>query len=405
MANNGLSLRSLRGWHVRSIQASEAYKACIGPDGLVGGLDTAQACTSAALELLWSEKQGNGWDHPAWREVYVICQLCSALCRAAGEEPSSSEAMRSLDMALIMGAPYEVVEPFMEVVEPLARPLAEPEAEEEDKGGRLIPADFDRRGCLYALSEETAIPRVATGDIDEALFRKQYWKADQPVIITGAMQDWEALERWRDLKWWSTAHGHRSLPLEVGSSGDRDWHESVATMQDFVGEYLRPSNRDGPGCEVAYMAQHTLLDQIPSLRDAVVEPGLCCACSPNGVMMSNVWMGTCGTKTPLHFDSYDNILCQVAGFKYVRLYSKRETPHLYVDKGDGTFANQQAYTRKQANISQVDVSEPDLNRFPDFAGALFTDAILSPGEMLFIPSRYWHFVQSLTTAVSVNFWF
>mmetsp|Transcript_31262 Transcript_31262/g.74310 ORF Transcript_31262/g.74310 Transcript_31262/m.74310 type:complete len:80 (-) Transcript_31262:222-461(-) len=70
------------------------------------------------------------------------------------------------------------------------------------------------------------------------------------------------------------------------------------------------------------MAQHGLLDQIPSLRKDVEAPAYCTAASPEGVAVINAWIGTCGTKTPLHFDSYDNFLCQVAGFKYVRLYSQ-----------------------------------------------------------------------------------
>ena len=68
-------------------------------------------------------------------------------------------------------------------------------------------------------------------------------------------------------------------------------------------------------------------------------------------------------------------------------------------------SGQSTYTQKQNNISKVDVSAPDLEAFPDFAAADFSDALLRPGEMLFIPAKYWHYVESLTPAVSVNFWF
>ena len=33
------------------------------------------------------------------------------------------------------------------------------------------------------------------------------------------------------------------------------------------------------------------------------------------------------------------------------------------------------------------------------------EGVLAPGDMLFLPKSVWHYVRSLTTSVSVNFWF
>ena len=110
-------------------------------------------------------------------------------------------------------------------------------------------------------------------------------------------------------------------------------------------------------------------------------------------------LGTGGTVTPLHFDSYDNMLAQVVGHKYVRLYAAGESDKLYAlpAAGGGLGA--------QGNISAVEVEAVDAAAFPRFASAEYSELVLGPGEMLYIPARTWHYVRSLAPSFSVSFWF
>ena len=198
------------------------------------------------------------------------------------------------------------------------------------------------------------------------------------------------------------------IPVELGiMSCQSGLKEELLIFNDFINKYLAPSNEIGVWSfertkgehnrsKIAYLAQHQLFEQIPELsKDIDMAPTLCGITGPSNI---NVWIGTGGTRTPLHFDSYDNILVQIVGSKIVRLYGKEETSKLYVlKKGEHMYA-------KQGNMSAIDCENENFIQHPEAKDAKYTEVILSPGDCLFIPKFTWHYVRSLTTSSSINFW-
>ncbi|XP_023219801.1 hypoxia-inducible factor 1-alpha inhibitor-like isoform X1 [Centruroides sculpturatus] len=58
--------------------------------------------------------------------------------------------------------------------------------------------------------------------------------------------------------------------------------------------------------------------------------------------------------------------------------------------------------------SQVDFDNPDFEKFPRFHEIRGQDAIIGPGDVLYIPMYWWHHVESLLRTkytISVNFWY
>ena len=100
-----------------------------------------------------------------------------------------------------------------------------------------------------------------------------------------------------------------------------------------------------------------------------------------------------GTISPCYHDPYDNLLCQIFGAKFIRLFPP-DSPGLYPHSEESLLSNS----------SQLDVENPDYSEFPEHRKAQPLDCVLERGEMLFIPKGWWHFVKSLTPSFSVSFW-
>ena len=139
----------------------------------------------------------------------------------------------------------------------------------------------------------------------------------------------------------------------------------------------------------------TLFSQIVELCDDIDIPDYCYL-DLDGDCTSieiNGWFGPAGTVSPLHEDPKHNLLCQVFGEKYVKLYPATQTMHLYPNS-----------STMFKNTSKIDVLNPDLNQFPQFIDAEGFDGIINEGDVLFIPAKCWHYVTSLSASFSVNFW-
>ena len=60
---------------------------------------------------------------------------------------------------------------------------------------------------------------------------------------------------------------------------------------------------------------------------------------------------------------------------------------------------------KRPNHSYIpDIKRPNFKKFSKFKEAVQYKVTLNPGNVLFIPSGWWHQVESLNPSISLNFW-
>ncbi|HEV7607622.1 MAG TPA: cupin-like domain-containing protein [Steroidobacteraceae bacterium] len=115
-------------------------------------------------------------------------------------------------------------------------------------------------------------------------------------------------------------------------------------------------------------------------------------------VIPNLWMGNRAVVGP-HNDAPDNIACVVAGRRRFRLFPPEQFANLYIGPRDLNPAGRP--------VSFVSVNEPDLALYPRYASALAAsrEAVLEAGDAIYIPSMWWHSVESLAPFnLLVNYW-
>ncbi|XP_048349186.1 bifunctional peptidase and arginyl-hydroxylase JMJD5 [Sphaerodactylus townsendi] len=351
------------------------------------GTDSA-TCLGLAeiiLDYSWEKLNIGTWRDvdKAWRRVYAYGCLFKVLCvcRAGGAVP---EAVRTCDLGLLMGASIldNVLAKVIGVLRPHLpkRPAAGDAKEPLPKRTRTGPAE------VPAIKTPERVLRLHCPSLEH--FRDNFLLPQKPVILEEVVDHWPCMKKW-SIEYIHQVAGSRTVPVEVGSRyTDEEWSQTLMSVDDFISHYIE--NQDHTG----YLAQHQLFEQIPELKQDIGIPDYCClGKGEEDDITVNAWFGPAGTVSPLHQDPQQNFLVQVMGRKYVRLYSPAETEKLYPHEG-----------HLLHNTSQVDVEEPDLVRFPRFETAAFQACILNPGQVLFIPVQYWHYVRALDTSFSISFW-
>ncbi|MCJ1224997.1 hypothetical protein MMC12_001644 [Toensbergia leucococca] len=284
-----------------------------------------------------------------------------------------------------------------------------------------------------------------------------------PLILTDTLSHWPALSTrpWSSPQYLlsRTFNGRRLVPVEVGKSYTHpEWSQKLVPFAEFVGTYLlRPpppppsaktnnnNHRKEPEekedakeqeHQIAYLAQHDLLSQIPALRPDIAIPDYCYTTPPTSPPLPhnqnqkqkqhphldspllNTWLGPAGTVSPLHTDAYHNLLCQVVGCKYVRLYDPRvvSAGRMFargVEGGGVDMGNTSAVDDVEGleglesgeGLVGLEAGEGGFEeRFPGFRALGFVEAVVGVGECLFVPRGWWHYVRGLSVSASVSFW-
>lgn len=112
---------------------------------------------------------------------------------------------------------------------------------------------------------------------------------------------------------------------------------------------------------------------------------------------STMWIGTAGAYTLCHYDTYGyNIVIQISGSKRWVFFPPSDTNSLYPTR---------IPYEESSVFSEVNLSNPDLEKHPRFSKASACSVVLRPGDMLYVPRHWWHYVENLELSTSINLWY
>ncbi|KAM3079749.1 hypothetical protein ACMFMG_006155 [Clarireedia jacksonii] len=187
------------------------------------------------------------------------------------------------------------------------------------------------------------------------------------------------------------------------SNHDRTFYNFDAPLLLFIYANVRAL----PSLPQLYIAQAQIEDLPPQLRDDLPTPKIVREAGKGDVYDANIWMGTPPTYTPLHRDPNPNFFVQLASEKRVRIFAPSVGQAIY------RTVQQKIGAAGSGRIRGMEMMEGQERELLDqfvWAGNIEEEgleALVGPGDALFIPKGWWHSIKSVGTGItaSVNWWF
>jgi Cupin-like domain len=236
--------------------------------------------------------------------------------------------------------------------------------------------------------------------------------ADRPVILKGLAADWPLVRAGKESEQAAMAYlksFDNGRPI-VRFAGEpeikgRFFYNDEMTALNFVSERVPFAQfldevQATLGEEQAasyYIGSTDIQAHFPGLGEAnhlALNEKMFAANPP----LPGIWIGN-RTTAPAHYDMSNNIAVCAVGRRRFTLFPPHQIANLYPGPLEPTPGGQV--------VSMVDVSTPDLDRYPRFAEAQANAQVaeLEAGDVLFYPALWWHNVEALEPFnVLINYW-
>lgn len=232
----------------------------------------------------------------------------------------------------------------------------------------------------------TTIDRVES--ITPEDFRKRYYEARKPVIITGLSKDWAASEKWT-WNYFKSIVGNQMVGLYNNErAGARTLVNGADTYIRF-GDYL-DMVKEGPVQLRIFL--FNIFQHAPQIVNDFTWPDELATGFLKKYPM--LFVGGAGSVAHMHYDiDMSHIFhTQFIGRKRVLLLENKQSPYIY--RMPCTVESAASFVNWHEQL--------DTERFPALKRAQGYTAILEHGETLFMPGGYWHHMEYMESGVAMS---
>ena len=244
-------------------------------------------------------------------------------------------------------------------------------------------------------------------NVDRSVFENEIVPGNRPVVLKSLLRDWPSVRAGNQ----SPADIARYLKrFDTGVAVN-----AIVGAPQIKGRFFYSEDLKGFNFQSRRVSISSALDNLVSLADTPEPPAVALQAVPvpdivpkfqednpmpllDSHVAPRIWMGN-RTTIATHFDNNYNIACVVSGSRRFTVFPPDQVGNLYI----GPLLR----TPGGSPISMVDLREPDFSRYPNFRQALESaeEAVLEPGDAIYIPILWWHGVESLGALnILVNYW-
>jgi len=217
-------------------------------------------------------------------------------------------------------------------------------------------------------------------------FKSKYLKTQTPLVIKGLTRDTDAGQKW-SLDYFKETMGDTKVDLYDNRNTKSD--ASAYTTPDLQMKFSEFLNILSTNESTPYrIFLFNLFKHNPVLRKEFPCPKVF-----KGVLDKIGYMFFASKDTPvrIHFDTdLSNVmLTQFEGRKRVVLFAPEY--------------NEMLYCLPLNTYSLIDIDKPDYDKYPALRYVKGYEVILEPGDSIFMPSCYWHYMTYLDSGFCVSY--